>query len=93
MCEIFDLVTATAPIWSSQPADQTVFDGTDVTITCRAAGSPQPKTSWTKDGEGENKIKKLQLDNGGVDMICTRTEELFCSFHHNKILNYQTNVT
>ena len=44
--------SATAPVFTAQPASQTVTAGAGVTFTAAASGSPAPTYQWQKNGSG-----------------------------------------
>lgn len=41
---------SSAPVFVAQPLQQTVIEGSDVTLECAANGYPKPTILWLKDG-------------------------------------------
>jgi len=49
MCEsVFDAFTDEPPTASIEPQQQTIKQGSDVTIQCEVTGSPAPTVHWSK---------------------------------------------
>jgi len=65
------------PVIKSQPENGflVVKEGTSITLKCQAGGNPQPKITWTRNGQilgdGERlKVKKLSPEGAG-EYFCT----------------------
>merc|ERR1711971_402974 len=65
------------PVIKAQPENGflVVKEGTSITLQCQAGGNPQPKITWTRNGQllGEAerlKVKKLSPEGSG-DYLCT----------------------
>ncbi|GFU50497.1 titin [Nephila pilipes] len=49
------LVVRSPPYWIKEPEDVEIVEGSTVTLFCNAGGTPQPKITWRKMGETQNK--------------------------------------
>ncbi|XP_040074506.2 Down syndrome cell adhesion molecule-like protein Dscam2 [Ixodes scapularis] len=47
-----ELKVEAPPTWSHEPQDVSAIVGTNVTVECRATGSPIPQITWTKSKDG-----------------------------------------
>lgn len=49
---------AAAPVMETPPQNATVLDGKDATLSCRAAGSPAPNTTWIFMGKYRSRLPR-----------------------------------
>lgn len=69
-----------APEFTTQPQDQTVYSGDDVTLTVAVTGTPTPELQWRLDGgaiSGETGTSLTLLDvtvGGAYDCVATNSE-------------------
>ncbi|GFY47205.1 titin [Trichonephila inaurata madagascariensis] len=49
------LVVRSPPYWIKEPEDVEIVEGSSASLICNAGGTPQPKISWRKTGDIQNK--------------------------------------